>query len=421
LAEIAGFQCVRCTESFEIAIDHFGCPICEEEVPSNLEVKYVRPGLEPNSASQLAGAWGARKPGVWRYSEILPIDRKQAVSLGEGGTPLVRCHQIGESIGLPHLLAKNEAENPTWSFKDRMAAVAVSWARATGRKGIAVSSSGNAGASAAAYAARAGMPCIIFTTRAYPGTMQRFMRSFGAMVVATPTALDRWTLNRAVAREWGWLAFSNATNPPVGSHPIGIEGYKSIAVEICEDLDWKAPDAVIVPVAYGDALAGIHRGFKELIAAGLIDRHPRLIAAETYPSLSLALANGAAGPVSTVATGSKAFSVGTPQSTYQALRAIRESAGTAVQITDREAFQAHRQLRDQEGLFVELSSALPLAAARRLREVGELAADATVVLLLTSSGLKDSEVTDSTQELPIVEPELGALSQLLKRDFAFVA
>ena len=421
MAEVAGYRCLRCSESFAVSTDFFGCPICETQVPSNLEVEYVRPVLVPESARQLAAAWAERRAGVWRYSEILPVRPELAVTLGEGGTPLIRCEEIGESIGLPNLLAKNEASNPTWSFKDRMAAVAVSWARSNGRPGIAVSSSGNAGAAAAAYAARAGMPCIIFTTRSYPGSMQRLMRSFGAMVVATPTSVDRWTLNRAVAREWGWLPFSNATNPPVGSHPIGIEGYKSIAAEICEDLDWKAPDAVIVPVAYGDALAGIHRGFGELLAAGLIDHHPRLIAAESYPSLSLALEKNAEGPVETVATGTKAFSVGTTLGTFQALRAIRESGGTAVEVADDDAFRAHRELRERSGLFVELSSALPLAAAKRLRESNYLAADATVVLFLTSSGLKDSEVTESGQELPMVEPDLGALSLLLKEGFGFAA
>ncbi len=138
---------------------------------------------------------------------------------------------------------------------------------------------------------------MILTTRAFPGTMQRFMRSFGAMVVALPTAPDRWALNRALAREWGWLPVSNVTDPPVGGHPVGVEGCKTIAYEIAQDLGWRAPDVVLVPVAYGDALYGIHRGFKDLLAAGLVDRLPRLVAVEAYPSLTRALSRGADGPV----------------------------------------------------------------------------------------------------------------------------
>src|SRR5262249_49160632 len=139
------------------------------------------------------------------------------------------CPNAGEAIGLPRLLVKNESANPTWSFKDRLASVGVSWARASGRAGVAASSSGNAGASAAAYAARAGLPCLVLTTPFFPAAMRRLMTSYGAMVVATASARERWTLNRAVAREWGWLALSNMADPPVGSHPVAGEGYKTIA------------------------------------------------------------------------------------------------------------------------------------------------------------------------------------------------
>jgi threonine synthase len=421
LAEVVGLRCVRCRAPYESTVDHFGCPACEPQVPANLEVVYAAPALEPKSARRLVQTWTGRPPGLWRFAETLPVEAAQAISLGEGGTPLITCSKVGETIGLTRLMAKNESQNPTWSFKDRLASVAISWARANGRRGIAISSSGNAGAAAAAYAARAGMPCLVFTTRTYPGAMQRLMRSYGAMVVATATGPDRWTLNRAVAREWGWLPLSNTTDPPVGSHPIGIEGYKSIAFEICQDLGWQPPDAMIIPVAYGDAISGIYRGFSELLSAGLIGRLPRLIAAETYPSLSGALAENAPGPVSTGGFGSKAVSVATPCGSYQALRALRESKGTAVAIADDEAFQAHRELREKEGLFVELSSAICLAAARRLRERGELLENDRVILLITSSGLKDSELTADGGELPLVEPHLGELATLLKNKFGFAA
>lgn len=387
-------------------------------MPANLEVEYERRELP---GQDMKREWSARPPGVWRYRELLPVDIDEAVSLGEGGTPLIPVGRSGAIIGLPGLLAKNESQNPTWSFKDRLASVAVSWARSNGRPGICISSSGNAGAAAAAYAARAGLPCLVFTTRAFPGGMQRFMRSYGAMVVAAPTGPDRWILNRAVAREWGWLPMSNTADPPVGSHPMGVEGCKTIAYEIVEGLGWKAPDAVVIPVAYGDAISGIHRGFKELLAAGLISRLPRLIAAETYPSLSGALAENAAGPLPTEGSGSKAFSVATPRGTYQSLRAIRESEGAAVVVSDPEIMAAHRTLREREGLFVEFSSAMPFAAATRMAAAGDLSANDTVVLLITSSGIKDSELTAPDEELPLAEAELGALEAVLKDRFGFQA
>ncbi len=420
MAEVAAFRCIRCHTEYDASADYFGCARCEAEVPSNLEVVYAT-GLVNGAGGGLPATWVGRRRGLWRYSESLPVDPSNAISLGEGGTPLVACSTVGEEIGLLQLFAKNESQNPTWSFKDRLASVAISWAHLNGRPGIAISSSGNAGTAAAAYAARAGLPCVILTTRGYPGAMQRLMRSYGAMVVAAPTGPDRWTLNRALAREWGWLPLSNTATPPVGSHPIGVEGYKSIAFEICEDLDWRPPDAVIVPVAYGDAIYGIHRGFKELLAAGLIGRLPRLIAAETYPSLTRAVAEDAAGPVATEGGQTLAFSVGTPRGTYQALLAIRESEGTALAISDDDALQAHHELREKEGLFVELASAYGLAAARRLQSTGELTSHDRIVMLITSSGLKDTETTSAEGELPLVKPDLGSLANLLKRQFGFAA
>lgn len=416
-------RCVRCGAEYALTELLFGCPVCAASVPANLEVVYADISTEGQTLQRL---WEARAPGMWRYAEMLPVtrayDRSDRVTLGEGGTPLIACERLGAAVGLPRLAIKHESTNPTWSFKDRLASVAISWAKASGAPGVAASSSGNAGAAVAAYAARAGMPCIIFTTRAFPGAMQRFMRSYGAMVVATPTGPDRWTLNRTVAREWGWLPISNVTNPPVGSHPVGIEGYKTIAYEIAQERGWRAPDAIIVPVGYGDAMAGIWRGFQDLHALGLINRLPRMIAAETFGSLQRALAEEAPGPVATDGGSSAAFSVATPQGTFQALRALRASSGAAITVSDAEAWQARQDLAHIEGVLVELSSALPLAAARKLAASGDLRADDDVVLLVTSSGVKDLEISAAVaDDLPLVEPDLVMLRATLRERFGYVA
>ncbi|MBU6424343.1 MAG: pyridoxal-phosphate dependent enzyme [Chloroflexi bacterium] len=415
MTAVRSFRCPRCDARFGLEEQHFGCPSCAAEVGVDLEVEY-----DGRVAPSRTVAEGAPR-GLWRWADSLPVPASAAVSLGEGATPLVALARLGAEIGLADLRGKNESVEPTWSFKDRLATVAISWAKARGIGGIATSSSGNAGAAAAAYAAKAGLPCVVFTTRAFPGTMQRFMRSYGAMVVATPTAPDRWVLNRAVAGEWGWMAISNVVDPPVGSHPIAIEGCKTIAYEIAEDLGWSAPDAVVIPVAYGDALSGIARGFSEMLAAGLVRKIPRLIAVEAYPTLSRALAENAEAPVRVDASGSRAYSVATPRGTWQALRAVRSSKGTAVAVSDEEALAAQRDLREREGLLLELSSAMPLAAVRRLVASGDLSRSDSVVLLLTSSGLKDLEVTDAGGELPLAEPRLDDLRRVLKESYGFAA
>jgi threonine synthase len=241
------------------------------------------------------------------------------------------------------------------------------------------------------------------------------------MVLATETPQARWTLNRAVAKEWGWLPLSNMADPPVGSHPVASEGHKTIAFEIAQALSWHAPDAVIVPVAYGDALAGIHRGFVELCELGLCDREPKLVAAEAYGSLMMALANGDESPVATGGTGSLAYSAAAPKSTYQALAALRATGGHAVAVSNDEALDAQRRLSNVEGLFVELSAALTLAAARKLAADGVLKPDDRVVLLITSGGLKDLGVGRIENEIPLVAPTMHDLGVALERHFAFIA
>jgi threonine synthase len=410
------FRCIRCGTSYPADRDYFGCPSCAaEDIAVNLEVEYAQPPrVDPRE-------WERRPCGLWRYDSALPLRASGAVTLGEGATPLVACESLGGTMGLSRLLAKNESQNPTWSFKDRLGSLAISWAKALGRAGVAVSSSGNAGATAAAYAARAGMPCIVFTTRSFPGPMVRFMQSFGAMVVAAPSALERWTLNRLVSQEWGFLPVSNLSNPPIGSHPVAIEGCKTIAYELVEDLGGVAPDVVIIPVAYGDSISGIFRGFRDLVEAGVIERMPRLVAAEAYPSLSTALQEHADVPPAVEGSGSLASSVATPQGTVQALRAIRESGGTAVAVSNQEVGRARTELREREGLLVEFSSALPFAAARKLADEGELSEDPCVVGLITSSGLKDPESMNEHGEPPLAEPTLESLMAVLDEEYEFAA
>jgi threonine synthase len=407
-------RCIRCSASYPADHEYVGCPSCNAEgVAVNLEVDYGQP--PPIDLRE----WERRPRGLWRYDSALPLGSSAAVSLGEGATPLVACETLGTRVGLPRLLAKNESQNPTWSFKDRLGTLAISWARSLGRPGIALSSSGNAGATAAAYAARAGMRCIVFTTRSFPGPMLRFMRSFGAMVVAAPSAPERWTLNRIVCEQWGFMPVSNLSNPPIGSHPVAIEGCKTIAYEIVEDLSGSPPDVVVIPVAYGDALAGIYRGFQDLVQAGVIERIPRLVAAEAYPSLSTALRENLSIPPAVAGSGSLASSAATPQGTFQALRSIRGSGGTAVTVSNEEVSRARTELREREGLLVEFSSAMPFAAAQKLAAAGELSPDDVVVALITSSGLKDPESMSDDGELPLAEPTLESLMRVLDEEYQF--
>src|SRR5262245_44114557 len=288
-ALVVGLECLRCHAVFETASLFSGCPACRAQgVPVNLTVKLdLSPlrGLTPEGIP-------AMPRGLWRCGAVLPLGRPRPLSLGEGATPLVHLRRLGERLGVPRLYAKDESQNPTWSYKDRLCAVAVTHALETGARVITIASTGNHGASTAAYAARAGLPCVIFTLASVPETMKTLMQAYGAAVVECPTSESRWDLMRQGVERSGWYPTSGFVAPPVGSNPWGVEGYKTIAYEIAEDLGWAAPDVVVVPSAYSDGLYGIWKGWTELQALGLVKHAPRMIAAEPFGPLAHALERG---------------------------------------------------------------------------------------------------------------------------------
>jgi threonine synthase len=202
---------------------------------------------------------------------------------------------------------------------------------------------------------------------------------------------------------------------------VAIEGCKTIAYELVEDLGGETPDVVVIPAAYGDSLSGIFRGFEDLVAAGRLDRVPRLVAVEAYPSLTRALAEDAATPPAVEGAGSLASSVATPQGTYQSLRALRASGGLAVAVSNEETERARTELREREGLLVEFSSAMPLAAVRKLVADGVLSERERVVLLVTSTGLKDPDEMNEHGQVADVQPTLASLESVLEKEYGFAA
>jgi threonine synthase len=385
-ARVVGLECLRCHTVFEDARGFAGCPRCREAgVAVNLTVRLdlsALAGLRPESLP-------STPRGLWRYAAVLPVAAEHAVSLGEGATPLVRLERLGKRLGLPRLFAKDESRNPTWSYKDRLCAVAVSHAVATGARVITISSTGNHGASTAAYAARAGLPCVIFTLASVPETMKTLMQAYGAAVVACPTSEARWQLMREGIERLGWYPTSGFVVPPIGSNPYGIEGYKTIAWEIAEDLGWTAPDVIVVPSAYSDGLYGVWKGWVELQALGLVKDVPRMIAAEPFGPLANALERGLEAPELVPGGASVAFSIASRYGTWQGLTALKQSAGAGVRITDEGLFEAQRALAREEGIFVEPSSATSLTAVMQLAARKALDPEQTVVVVLTSGGLKD--------------------------------
>ncbi len=283
--------------------------------------------------------------------------------------------------------------------------MAVSKARQVGASAIVSSSSGNAGAAAAAYAAKAGIPCYVFVVRGSAGPMVTQMRAYGATVVEVATKADRWKLMSHAVRTYGWFPTSPFFGP-VGSNPYGIDGYKTLAYEIAEAFDWNVPDVCVLPVCYGDALVGMWRGFEDMIAFGWTGAMPRMIGAEVYGSLTTALAAGS----DLLEDMPKSFdtvagSISATRGTYQALHIIRTSGGTALKVPDADTMRWQAQLAREEGLYIEPASATAVAGVELLAKQGAIGPGERVVALLTASGLKDPDRTAATMQPPHDVPQ----------------
>ena len=415
---LTGLACIRCGVTFPPEPRFDGCPRCRVQAPSNLTPTYDYDAIR--RAFRLE-ALRDRPATMWRYREFLAPDEAEVVSLSEGMTPLIHAPRLGSRLGVSRLYIKDESRNPTWSFKDRLASAALAMGRRFGARLVGVSSSGNAGAAAAAYAARAGLPCVIFTFQGAAGAMMTQMRAYGAMVVATVEKADRWKLLHACIAKLGWYPTSPFFGPPIGSNPYGVDGYKTIAFEVCEQLAWRAPDWCVLPVAYGDALFGAWKGFREFADLGLVPNRPRMVAAEIYGSLQRALMGSSDVPPEMPTTPPTiALSIGTARSTYQALHALRQGQGLARTLEDADLLHLQKLLAQDEGLYAEPSSVAALAAIWRLRSEGIIGEQDTVMAVMTAAGLKDPEPTArEAGEIPVITPDLAVLRDALKRVYGF--
>ena len=258
--EIIGYRCIKCKTEYPFEDMFEGCPECKSDgKPSSVKPIYQ---------------------GLFNGENWLPFER--AVSLGEGGTPLL---DVTTKHG--NFYIKNEASNPTGSHKDRMSSFTVSMAIARGYRGVVAASSGNAGLSLASYASYANVPCVIIATDNLNKQLASYIKRTGAELILTKTSLERWELTEKYVEE-GFLSATNYVDPPVGSQPIGVQAYKLVARECYRQLEG-APDAMAVPTSRGDLIWGIYEGFSELKQAKFIEKIPKLFAVEPFGRITKVL------------------------------------------------------------------------------------------------------------------------------------
>lgn len=404
-------QCVRCDERYAIGTYTFGCPSCFEagrQGPLDFQVR-----LNGGVPAGFQAAWDAGpQHNIWRYGDLLPA-ADRLLSLDEGGTPLTYIDDLSDELGL-NIYVKNETMNPTWSFKDRHAAVNITMARQLGNTKVVASSTGNAGQAVAAYAALAGLRALIIGYPTSSELLRRVMQIHGASVVTMPKA-DIGKMMRQLVEDHGWLPVGSSDPNPLAS-PYGVTGYKTIGYEIASALG-KAPDTVLVPTGGGDSLYGIWRGLDDLQNMGLIDRLPRMVGcqtAATHPLLH-ALSNDSKEIAVQPEPESLATSIIEGRCGVHALRAVYDSGGTATAVSEDELRQAIGRMASR-GLFFESASLATIASLFRLHGEGYFEPGETVVCVITGSGVKWPDVIN--QLVPaaphLEQPSIPALADVME-------
>ena len=330
-----------------------------------------------------------RARSIWRWHEMMPVeDAENIVTLGEGGTPLLCAGRLGAPAGFSDLWIKDEAGNPTGSFKARGLSAAVSKAKELGVTAIALPTAGNAGGAAAAYAAKAGLACHVFMPRDTPRVFPLECERYGASVTLVDGLIDdcgKMVASRA--KEEGWHDVSTL------KEPYRVEGKKTMGYELAEDFGWKLPDAIVYPTGGGTGLIGMWKAFDEMEQMGWIGSgRPKMIAvqAEGCAPIPKAFAEGKDVSERVADAHTYAWGLRVPKAyaDYLILRDVRASGGFAVAVSDDDMRLASNEIGAAEGLFVAPEGGASWAAVKQLAAQGKLARESRIVLFNTGSGFK---------------------------------
>ena len=376
---VSHLSCPRCGERHDAAQPH---NVCTCGSPLLVEYDLGRAG-GTLTKEDLA----ARSPTMWRYRELLPVrGRDEVISLGEGFTPLLPVPHLGDAVGLPHLWVKDEGLNPTGTFKARGASCGVSMARALGIREVALPTAGNAGAAWACYGGAAGLQVHVAMPSDAPLANRVECRLYGAeLTLVDGSIADAARVVEQGIRELGWFDVSTLREP------YRIEGKKTLGFEIAEQFEWRPADAIVYPAGGGVGIIGIWRAMQQFAELGWIDRVPRLIItqAEGCAPIVAAFDEGREESAfwedaSTIAAGLR---VPKALGDFLVLRAVRETGGTAIAVSDEEILDAMRALARDAGVLAAPEGAATLAAMKRLRERGDLGPGDRVVIINTGTGL----------------------------------
>jgi len=411
LEHILGLRCVLCGAEYAIGDVDYVCP--KHGSDGILDVIYDYDLIRRRmTRARLADNTDY---SIWRYADLLPVaDVALAPPVQVGWTPLYHARQLGAELRLPYLYLKDDGRNPTASFKDRASAVGIVRARELGKEIVTAASTGNAASSLAGLAASVGLTTYIFVPERAPQAKVAQLLIFGANVVMVRGTYDQaFDLCLEASAEYGWYSRNTAYNPYLS------EGKKTAALEVCEQLGWNPPHKIFVSVGDGCIIGGLWKGLRDLHALGFIDRLPQLIGVQAEGSAALAAAWQEGGETITPIvphTIADSISVGVPRDAAKALRAVRQSKGQFVAVSDEEILDAMRVLARRAGVFGEPSGVTGFAGLCKLLRQGLISPDEHIVVLVTGSGLKDVQSAMQAVGQPhIIEPTTSALHDLMRR------
>ena len=387
---------------------HLACRECSREFPLDpinvcdfcfgpLEVQYDRGAIQARVTRERIEA-GPRS--IWRYKDMLPVDDDYIVDLNVGCTPLLRADNLARQLGMRELWIKNDTCNPSWSFKDRVVAVASSRARQLGFETLACASTGNLANAVSAHAARAGMRAVVFIPHDLEAGKVLGSAIYHPTIVAVNGSYDdvnRLCSELADNRHW---AFVN-----INVRPYYSEGSRTLAFEVAEQLGWRAPRQCVAPMASGSLFTKIHKGFEELQTYGLIDEcEVRMVGAQATGCSPIATAwqNGTTNirPVKpdTIA---KSLAIGNPADGYYALKTMAATDGGAASVSDAEVVEGIQLLAEAEGVFAETAGGVTIAGLRQALQREIIDPDESTVVFITGGGLKTADAVEPHVTRPI--------------------
>jgi threonine synthase len=403
------YECTTCGKRYAREEVRYLCPACAKNYHAGIPLTGVL--LAQFDYAALRNRF---KPAAPDWNLFCAVEEKFHPPYPLGNTPFFKSLALGAAFGFTDVWLKNDGLNPSGSLKDRASFLVVAEANRLGEEFVVTASTGNAASALAAVCAAAGKQAVIFVPETAPKAKLVQMLLFGARVIPVKGSYDdAFKLSLEYTQKMGGL------NRNTAYHPLTIEGKKTAGLEIYAQNQFRVPDAILVPVGDGVILSGVYKAFYDLKAAGLITRLPRLICVQAQKSSAIHhyIRTGAYQPAKNPATIADSIAVSVPSNAHLARKAVLESGGFSLTVTDEDILRGQRILAEKTGAFAEPAAAATVAALKKLKDKAQIDAKAQIVLLITGHGLKDVEAAMKNIKIPAsIEPTLDGVAATAKRD-----